>query len=243
MHDLLYHLDELRKRLLLPLICFISVFGASYYYCDFIIKTAVFPLINMENRVSLIYTKLEDGFNIYMNISTTSAFLTTLPIFIWQIYRYCAVGMYKNERQFTLYLFFTTILLFIFGNVMAYHFILPLAIKFFMSYSITNDAFTIMHYIRLPDYIEIFSRILIYFGIGFQLPNLILILHISKIATINSLTKYRRHLIVVVFIISAIFTPPDILSQIIFASILLILLQAGIVICKLYDKWYKIKSV
>ena len=155
-----------------------------------------------------------------------------------QIYKFIAPGLYQNEKKALLpYLIFTPIL-FIFGGLLVYYLIMPLAIKFFLSFESigTNTSLPIQLEAKVNEYLSLIMRLIFAFGISFQLPILLNLL--AKIGVVNSnyLKRTRRYVIVIIFTVAAILTPPDPITQIGLAIPLLLLYELSILTVKFTEK-------
>jgi sec-independent protein translocase protein TatC len=232
------NIQALKKHLIYSIIFFIIVFFINFIFVDHFINYFTDPLLDLikKDKVKLIYTNIVEPFGIRMNLSMIGAIFFSLPFFIWQIYRFISPGLYKKEKKIILpYLFFSPILFF-FGSFFVYYFIFPNAWKFFIqfSYADPNSKFTnIEMMIVISDYLNLCIKMMIVFGLAFQMPVIINLLLRFDIITVESLKKARKFVIVIIFIISAILTPPDIFSQIALAIPLIILYESSIWLKKL----------
>ncbi len=229
--ELLHHLNDLKGGVLRSITFFLILFAISYLLSSGIIAILIKPISSKINQ-SMIGTGLADGFLLHMNIAFSSAIFITIPYIFYEIYRFCVLGMKQEEKIAMKILMFVCVFLFIFGALIAYRFIIPSALDFFISFFGQN----IRLQPKILDYIDLILSIMIAFGAAFEAPILIFLLHVFNIIKAESFKKYRKHMIIGVFIISAILTPPDIASQIVLASIILILIEFAFLFCKIFDK-------
>ena len=155
-----------------------------------------------------------------------------------QIYKFIAPGLYKNEKKAILpYLFFTPVL-FLFGGMLVYYLVMPLAIKFFLSFESVGGSTTLPIQLeaKVNEYLSLIMRLIFAFGISFQLPILLNLL--ARVGIVNSeyLKNTRRYVIVIIFSVAAILTPPDPITQIGLAIPLLLLYELSIITVRLTEK-------
>ena len=236
------HFVELRSRLLRSIIFILVIFIFSYIYAEHIYNFLVEPYANAvkddENSRRLIFTALHETFITYLKVAFFAAIFLGSPVLLIQIYKFIAPGLYKNEKKALLpYLIFTPIL-FLFGGLLVYYLIMPLAIKFFLSFESigTNTSLPIQLEAKVNEYLSLIMRLIFAFGISFQLPILLNLL--AKIGVVNSryLKKTRRYVIVIIFATAAILTPPDPITQIGLAIPLLLLYELSIITVKFTEK-------
>jgi sec-independent protein translocase protein TatC len=189
------------------------------------------PLLNLikDSKAQLVYTNIVEPFAIRMNLSIIGAIFFSLPFIIWQIYSFISPGLYKREKKIVLPYLFSSPILFFVGAFFVYYFIFPNAWNFFLKFAYTeNKNFEIGMMIVISDYLNLCIKMMILFGLAFQLPIMINLLLQLKVISVGSLKKARRFVIVVIFIIAAVLTPPDIFSQIALAVPLLLLYESSI---------------
>ena len=236
------HFVELRSRLITSIIFILVIFIFSYIFAEEIYNFLVEPYANAvkNDEISrrLIFTALHETFITYLKVAFFAAIFLGSPVLLIQIYKFIAPGLYKNEKKALLpYLIFTPIL-FIFGGLLVYYLIMPLAIKFFLSFESigSNTSLPIQLEAKVNEYLSLIMRLIFAFGISFQLPILLNLL--AKIGVVNSsyLKRTRRYVIVIIFTVAAILTPPDPITQIGLAIPLLLLYELSILTVKFTEK-------
>ena len=233
------NIKSLKKHIIYSIIFFIIVFAINFIFANNFIDYFTSPLIDLikTDKVKLIYTNIIEPFGIRMNLSIVGAIFFSLPFFIWQFYLFISPGLYKNEKKIiTPYLLFSPIL-FNFGAFFVYYCIFPNAWNFFVQFSYAENGSNsqpIEMMIVISDYLNLCIKMMIIFGLAFQLPVVINLLLRFEIITVHSLKKARKFVIVVIFIISAILTPPDILSQVVLAIPLILLYEASILMKRIF---------
>ena len=236
------HLTELRQRLLKSFIFLLVSFIISYIFSEDIYQFLVKPYSDavIENNLDrrLIFTALHEAFLTYLKVAFFTSIFITSPIFITQIWKFIAPGLYNNEKKAFLPYLIATPLLFIFGGFLVYYFIMPLAIKFFLGFETVQDSNSIAIQLeaKVNEYLSLVMRLIFAFGISFQLPVVLSLL--ARIGVVNSkfLKERRKYVVVIIFAVAAIFTPPDVISQIGLALPLLLLYELSIITVKLIEK-------
>ena len=236
------HFVELRTRLIKSILFILLIFIISYTFADQIYNFLVEPYANaVKNDDSprrLIFTALHETFITYLKVAFFSAIFLGSPILLIQIYKFIAPGLYKNEKKAILpYLIFTPIL-FLFGGMLVYYLVMPLAIKFFLSFESVGSSTTLPIQLeaKVNEYLSLIMRLIFAFGISFQLPILLNLLARIGVVNSNYLKKTRRYVIVIIFTVAALLTPPDPITQIGLAIPLLLLYELSIITVKFTEK-------
>lgn len=236
------HLGELRNRVIFSVIFFLVAFVLCYFFAEEIYKFLLQPFIEISNQQNrkLIYTSPAEAFVTYLKLSFSSALFFSTPIFLAEFYLFLSPALYKNEKKNVLLTIFFSPFLFLCGAIFAYYFILPLALKFFASFETQGFAdahnFSIQLETRLSEYLNFTSNLLLGFGVAFQFPILLLFLIRLDCLSVNGLRQKRRYWIVIIFIIAAILTPPDVVSQLSLAVLLIFLFEIVLLIGKNFNK-------
>ena len=236
------HFSELRSRLIKSLILIFLIFIISYTFAHEIYNFLVEPYANAVKDDGksrrLIFTALHETFLTYLKVAFFAAIFLGSPIFLIQIYKFIAPGLYKNEKKAILpYLVFTPVL-FLFGGILVYYLVMPLAIKFFLSFESAGGSTTLPIQLeaKVNEYLSLIMRLIFAFGISFQLPILLNLL--ARIGVVNSeyLKNTRRYVVVIIFSVAAILTPPDPITQIGLAIPFLLLYELSIITVRITEK-------
>ena len=228
------HLAELRKRLIHSFIFLIIFFVVCYFFAEHLYGFLVDPYAQavkndgIERR--LIFTALQETFLTYLKVSFFTAFIVTCPFILTQIWKFIAPGLYKHEKVAILpYLILTPILFFL-GGMLVYYLIMPLAIKFFLSFESSglSTNLPIQLEAKVNEYLSLVMKLIFAFGISFQLPVVLSLLARVGIVDSNFLKTRRKYVIVIIFAAEALLTPPDPITQIGLAVPLLILYELSI---------------
>ena len=236
------HLVELRQRLINSFIFLFSFFVVCYFFSEEIYSFLVQPYAdavkddNVNRR--LIFTALQETFLTYLRVSFFAALFVSSPIILIQIWKFIAPGLYKNEKEAILPYLIATPILFLFGGMLVYYLIMPLAIKFFLSFeaSSINSALPIQLEAKVNEYLSLVMKLIFAFGLSFQLPVILSLL--ARVGFIDSvfLKERRKYVVVNIFVAAAILTPPDPITQIGLAIPLLILYELSIFSVKIIEK-------
>jgi len=217
---LLEHLVELRRRLVWSAAAFMVAFVVCYYFSGDIFYFLARPLAKLliaqgNGDPHLIYTQLYEAFFTYLKVAMFGAVFISFPIIASQIWMFVAPGLYRSEKRALLPFIVATPVLFFMGGALAYYVIFPTAWRFFLSFQSQSGAggVPIELTAKVGEYLDLVMRLILAFGVTFQLPVLISLLAKVGIVTPKGLSKFRRYAYVCMFIIAAILAPPDVFTQ------------------------------
>ena len=236
------HLTELRQRLINSLIFLTIIFVICYFFSEYIYGFLVNPYAEavkndgIERR--LIFTALHETFLTYLKVSFFAAFFATSPYILIQIWKFIAPGLYSNEKSALMPYLVITPILFLLGGMLVYYLIMPLAIKFFLSFESSglSTNLPIQLEAKVNEYLSLIMKLIFAFGLSFQLPVLLSLL--ARIGMIDSkfLKERRKYVVVIIFAAAALLTPPDPITQIGLAIPLLILYELSIFSVKIIER-------
>ncbi|MDX2028979.1 MAG: twin-arginine translocase subunit TatC [Alphaproteobacteria bacterium] len=237
---LLAHLLELRKRLIWSLTAILIGFAVSYCFAAEIYEFLVRPLAHVtegENR-RLIYTGLTEAFVTYIKLALWTGCFIAFPVIATQIWMFVAPGLYKNERRAFFPFLIATPVFFLMGAAVAYYFVFPMAWKFFLSFEIPVAAggLPVQLEARVSEYLSLSMTVIFAFGIAFELPVILVLLTRVGLLSSAKLSAFRRYAIVLIFIVAAVITPPDVISQISLALPLMLLYELSILGAKWVER-------
>jgi sec-independent protein translocase protein TatC len=220
------HLEELRWRLLKSIISVIVFMILCFLVSDEILEILLYPGKNIDPPVPLQVLKIQTVFIIKLEIALFAGIILSLPVIFYQLWQFLAPGLLKKERKLLPVIVFFSVLCFLVGGAFAYFIIIPYALQFFLSLA----PIDIENNIALDFYIGFLLRLIIVFGVVFELPMLSLILSKFGLLTPQFMRKYRRYAIVGAFILGAILTPPDPTTQVLLAIPIILLYELSIYI-------------
>jgi len=236
------HLTELRSRLVKSVIYLFIFFVVCYFFAENIYSFLLAPYAEAVrddpiNR-RMIFTALHETFVTYLKVAFFAAMFVASPIILTQIWKFVAPGLYKNEKRTLLPYLIATPVLFLAGGMLVYYLIMPLAIKFFLTFETSGQitSLPIQLEAKVNEYLSLIMRLIFAFGISFQLPVLLSLL--ARVGFVDSeyLKKRRKYVIVIIFAVAAVLTPPDPITQIGLGIPLLILYELSILSVKLIEK-------
>jgi sec-independent protein translocase protein TatC len=236
------HLTELRSRLVKSVVYLFIFFVVCYFFSEniyfFLVEPYADAVKNDDISRRMIFTALHETFITYLKVAFFAAMFISSPIFLTQIWKFVAPGLYKNERKALLPYLIVTPTLFLLGGMLVYYLIMPLAIKFFLSFETPAqiNSLPIQLEPKVNEYLSLIMRLIFAFGISFQLPVLLSLL--ARVGFIDSkyLKKRRKYVIVIIFAFAAVLTPPDPITQIGLGIPLLILYELSILSVSLIEK-------
>jgi sec-independent protein translocase protein TatC len=228
---LMEHLVELRRRLIWSFVALFAAFGVCFYFADKIFAFLTQPLIAGfgPGQGRLVYTKLYEAFFVEVRVAFFAAFFLAFPIIANQIWAFVAPGLYSKEKRAFLPFLIATPILFLAGGALAYYVVMPTAIRFFLGYQgqipgIQQEALPAM-----GEYLSFVMHFILAFGIAFLLPVLLMLIERAGLVTRQQLKRGRRYAILGAFVIAAVATPPDVLSQFMLAVPLVLLYEISLV--------------
>jgi sec-independent protein translocase protein TatC len=227
------HLEELRSRLIK---CFIAVgvgFVLCYGFKEQLFKILTAPLMAvMKSGETLIYTNLPEAFFTFLKAAFLSGLMVASPIIIYQFWMFVAPGLYQKERRMLLPIIFLSSLFFIGGALFGYYIVFPWGFKFFLGFA----SETIKPLPSMKEYLSFSSKLLLAFGLVFELPLVLTFLAKLGLVSVDFLKKNRKYAILVFFAGAAILTPPDVVTQVMMALPLMVLYEISILGARIFGK-------
>lgn len=213
---LIQHFSEIKRRILWSLLLFVVFFACGWYLAPSIQYILTQPLLNVWADGTMLYTSVTDGLMIQFELAGLFAIIAIIPVVFWHVWAFVKPGLKKSEQSFIWPILILSPILFIAGALFVFYFLMPIVFKFFVELNNTGNVPNVF----LPDargYLKFIIKMLKVFGVAFQLPLFMILL--NKIGVLNReyVIKVRRYAIVLIVILSAIITPPDIVSQLMLA--------------------------
>ena len=235
------HLVELRKRLVISAISLIVVFLTMFYFHEIILNWMVEPLNQALLEVGKKSVHAADGmvttsqvggaFFVALKVSFFAAIVGALPIILSQIWLFIAPGLYAHEKKMIIPFIVGGTIMFIVGVLFAYYVVTPFGFDFL----ITFGSFKFTPLINIEDYVGFFTKIMFGFGIAFELPVFAYFLALLGLINDKQMIAFFKYAIVIIFIVAALLTPPDVLTQMLMAGPLIILYGLSILIVKIVN--------
>lgn len=231
---LLDHLLELRTRLLRCVYALAAAFAVCMYFADDIFGILVRPLTEAfpPGQGKLIYTKLYEAFFVEVKVAMFAAFFVSFPIIANQLWAFVAPGLYAKEKKAFLPFLAATPVLFGAGASLAYFVVMPTAFRWFLTFEGDKGGLQLEALPGTGDYLSLVMQFILAFGISFLLPVLLMLLNRAGIVSRDQLARMRRYVIVAIFVVAAIATPPDVISQLMLAIPLLLLFEGTMLLMR-----------
>lgn len=228
----LSHLYELRDRVIKSAIAIIIVFVSLVYWAPDIFHLFSQPLLSaLPSGGKMIVTDVTGSFFVPMKVTMLVSFLIALPVVMYQLWAFIAPGLYQHERKLILPLVVSSYSLFIFGMAFAYFLVFPTVFEFMASYNAPLGAEMSTD---IDKYLGFAMNTFLAFGITFEVPVVVVVLVRMGIVSLAKLKEIRPYVIVGAFVIAAIVTPPDVLSQLLLAIPMTLLYELGLLVARFY---------
>ena len=236
------HLTELRSRLIKSIGFLFIFFIVCYFFAEDIYSFLLSPYAEAvkddDYSRRMIFTALHETFVTYLKVAFFTAMFISSPLILNQLWKFIAPGLYKNEKKALLPYLIATPTLFLLGGMLVYYLIMPLAINFFLSFESTTNinSLPIQLEAKVNEYLSLVMRLIFAFGISFQLPVILSLLARTGFIDSQYLKSRRKYVVVLIFVLAAILTPPDPITQIGLGIPLLILYELSILSVSFIEK-------
>jgi len=223
------HLVELRKRLGISVAVIFVMFFACFGFWEPILDWMIAPLIEvLPENSNVIFTKVQEPFFTAIKVAFFAGLVISLPVVFWQFWLFVAPGLYEHEKQMVIPFVFFATLMFVTGAAFCYYVVIPFGFEFLINFGST--LFTALP--SIGEYVGFFTKLLIAFGISFELP--VVTFFLAKIGLVDdqTLKGFFRYAVIFIFIFSALLTPPDVITQFLMAGPMILLYGISILIAK-----------
>src|SRR6185436_18444903 len=229
----LSHLIELRSRLVRAMVAVLVVLLCLFPWAKEIYAVLAAPLLKaLPVGATMIATDVTGTFFVPLKVTLMAAFLLALPYVLWQAWAFVAPGLYQHERRLALPVIVSSFVFFLIGMAFAYFLVFPIAFGFFANY--TPEGVTMMT--DIDKYLSFVLTMFIAFGITFEVPVVVIVLVRMRIVSLEKLRSIRPYVIVGAFVVGAVFTPPDVVSQLLLAVPLWLLYELGLLLARFMVK-------
>jgi sec-independent protein translocase protein TatC len=227
------HLEELRSRLIVSFVAVGIGFFVAYFFKENLFELLMKPLTDvMGEGDKLIFTNLPEAFFVYLKTAFLAGVMAASPVILYQFWKFVAPGLYKKERVVLLPVVFLCSFFFIGGALFGYFIVFPYGFKFFLGFA--------SEFIRplpsMKEYFSFASKLLVAFGVVFELPLIITLFSRLGLVSVAFLKKNRKYALLLFFIGSAILTPPDVITQVMMAVPLMFLYEISIIGARIFAR-------
>jgi len=232
LEDLKPHLADLRKRLIISSATLFVAFFACFAVYEPILNWMMVPVEAVLPAGSqMVAIEVQETFFTALKVAFFSAFLVSLPVILWQMWLFLAPGLYDNEKKLVIPFVLGATIMFLVGASFAYYIVVPFGFEFLINFGST--VVTVLP--SIGKYVSFFTKLLIGFGLAFELPVFTFFLAIIGLVTDRTLKDFFKYAVVLIFMMSALLTPPDVITQFLMAGPLIILYGASIYIAKIFN--------
>ncbi|KAA3609821.1 MAG: twin-arginine translocase subunit TatC [Calditrichaeota bacterium] len=226
------HLEELRWRIIKALVSVVFFTIIAFFFSDYFLNWLLQPSFEVDAQISLQVLKVQAVFIIKLEIALLVGVIISIPVILFQIWSFLSPGLKSSERKYIWPIIIFAMISFAIGAAFAYYLIIPYALKFFLELAPQN----VTNNIAIDFYFGFLLRLLVVFGVVFELPVISIVLAKLGLITPAFLKKYRRHAIVLFFVAAALLTPPDPTTQVFLALPLILLYEFTIFILRFVTK-------
>jgi len=221
------HLAELRKRLGYSVLSVFIFFAISFIFYEPILEWMMRPLKDvLSENTSMIATGVGEAFFTAIKVAFFSGIVISLPVIFWQFWLFVAPGLYENEKKMVIPFVASATIMFLIGASFAYYVVVPFGFEFLVNFG--NTIVTVTP--RIGEYIGFFTKIMVGFGISFELPVITFFFAALGLLTDETLKNFFKYAVIIIFIIASLLTPPDVLTQLLMAGPMIILYGISIII-------------
>ena len=223
------HLVELRKRLGISVAVLFVAFFTCFTVWEPILAWMILPLEDVLPAGSeVIFTKVQEPFFTALKVAFFSGFILSLPIIFWQFWLFIAPGLYENEKRLVIPFVTFATLMFLMGASFCYYIVVPLGFDFLINFG--AQLFKALP--SIGEYVSFFTKLLFGFGLAFELPVITFFFAKLGFVTDKSLIRFFRYAIIIIFLVAALLTPPDLLTQFLMAGPLIVLYGVSILVAR-----------
>ena len=230
--DLKPHIADLRKRLVISCLTVAAMFFVCFSFYEPILNWMMVPVeAVLPKNSQMVAVEIQETFFTALKVAFFAGFIVSLPVIFWQLWLFLAPGLYDHEKKLVIPFVFFATLMFLSGSAFAYYIVVRVGFEFLINFGST--VVTVLP--SIGKYVGFFTKLLIGFGIAFELP--VITFFLAKIGLVDDrmLKDFFRYAIILIFVVSALLTPPDVISQLLMAAPLTLLYGVSIYIAKVFN--------
>ncbi|MFA9239549.1 MAG: twin-arginine translocase subunit TatC [Candidatus Paceibacteria bacterium] len=230
--DLKPHIADLRKRLVISSLTVFVMFFVCFTFYEPILQWMMVPVeAALPKNSQMVAVEIQETFFTALKVAFFAGFVISLPVIFWQLWLFLAPGLYDHEKKLVIPFVFFATLMFLMGASFAYYVVVPVGFEFLIAFG--SAVVTVLP--SIGAYVGFFTKLLVGFGISFELP--VITFFLAKIGLVDDrmLKDFFRYAVVIIFIVAALLTPPDVISQLLMAAPLLLLYGVSIYIAKVFN--------
>ena len=230
--DLKPHIADLRKRLVISCLTVAAMFFVCFSFYEPILNWMMVPVeAVLPKNSQMVAVEIQETFFTALKVAFFAGFIVSLPVIFWQLWLFLAPGLYDHEKKLVIPFVFFATLMFLSGSAFAYYIVVPVGFEFLINFGST--VVTVLP--SIGKYVGFFTKLLMGFGIAFELP--VITFFLAKIGLVDDrmLKDFFRYAIILIFVVSALLTPPDVISQLLMAAPLTLLYGVSIYIAKVFN--------
>ncbi len=227
------HLEELRRRLIYAVVAIVLAAIIAFLFAKQLFYFLAQPLVKiLPANQPMIFTALTEAFFTYFKVALLAGFFLASPVVFYQLWKFIAPGLYEHEKKFVIPFVISATVFFILGGAFAYYIVFPFGFKFFLGFS--TDYLKLLP--KMNEYFSLSLKLIFAFGIVFEMP--VITFFLAKMGVVNGemLSSKRRYAIVLVFVVAALLTPPDVGTQLLMAGPLLLLYEVSVWVAKIFGR-------
>ena len=227
------HLEELRRRLIYAVVAIVLGAIIAFLFSKQLFYFLAQPLVKiLPPNQPMIFTALTEAFFTYFKVALLAGFFLASPVVFYQLWKFIAPGLYEHEKKFVIPFVISATVFFILGGAFAYYIVFPFGFKFFLGFS--TDYLKLLP--KMNEYFSLSLKLIFAFGIVFEMP--VITFFLAKMGVVNGemLSSKRRYAIVLVFVVAALLTPPDVGTQLLMAGPLILLYEVSVWVARIFGR-------
>jgi sec-independent protein translocase protein TatC len=235
------HLGELRDRLVRSFIAVGIGFVCAYFFKEKLFEILIAPLVTAmgeSGNAKMIFTGLPEAFFTYLKVSLLAGLMAASPVLFYEFWMFISPGLYRTEKKYLMPIVILSVFFFLLGSSFGYFIVFPYGFKFFLGFA--TDTIHAMP--SMKEYLGFASKMLLAFGLVFELPLVLTFMARMGLVTVDFLKKNRKYAVLIFFVGAALITPPDVVTQVMMALPLMVLYEISIIGARVFGKKAKVED-